>query len=463
MAAEPMQVYPDSVPVPLLETTHPDYDAKALEEEHALYAGGKEFRRIRDRFIVRRQIETQSPSGIDGNALYAERAKCAAYVNRAGGIIDWFVAKALHRPPSIVVPPDAPEETRAFWKGLNQNADGYGTPLPHLCRQALVNMLKHRRGYFRVNFDHDEQRAGEQATATAHIIHVAAPSCDDWNHDGLNLDYVRTRSVRTRRSPFADDPAEEVCWYIYTGTHVVKYFALRDRESGAWLSVFGTPVKQDEIPEASKAWEKDHDFGMPVFEIRASIGHHVMDRIRDVAECLFNRELDLTFGLRASSYPMPVLTLNSQRENLISNELVALILEVGEEMKYVSPANTVYEPSFKDVDRLKSAFYEVVSALAKEVAALPQAGRLSGSAVAELRDPMIALLDFFTWPVEEALTRTIRALQAHRGESHLDIRLTGFDEYEATLSEFSSAIGADKSGADDDDQTDHETERNEHE
>jgi len=63
--------------------------------------------------------------------------------------------------------------------------------------------------------------------------------------------------------------------------------------------------------------------------------------------------------------------------------------------------------------------------MAKEAAQIPQAGRLSGEAVREMRSPLDALLQSMLWPVVDQFYDTIDAIKKYRDEEELGVYIEG--------------------------------------
>jgi len=118
----------------------------------------------------------------------------------------------------------------------------------------------------------------------------------------------------------------------------------------------------------------------------------------------------------------------------------ALVLEIGETAGFFSPNPAGFEPNFKAVDQCKQSFYESLQVLAKEAAALPQAGRLSGEAITTMQKPMEVLIGSFAWPIEDALNRLIEKLKVHRGEPGAEITVEGFGRVDVDDAEVEELI-----------------------
>jgi hypothetical protein len=418
---------PDSFPASLLVKTllqtHLEYDAGKLALFNALYEGGEAFRAkpIMKQMLIKRQIEYTS----EGAAQWERRCERAGYINRAGGLIDWFVASVFPE-PLLLQPTGLSEESTEYWDGLNLDADGAGTPFGTLCRNALQEMLVNRRPYFKLHFPESN------TDARWSLLHSA--DVDDWlkTPEGA-LSMARVRGCDPVRSTIFDQPDKERwTWTYYTAQDVAIYEA--EKKIGeTW---------RDE-DKATLAAQERHDFkAPPLFDIRASRAQWAMARIYDVIRAVFNREAAITWALDMQAYAQPVLkTQDGRVVSIYGNELFALRLIPGEAYEYATPPANIFDPLFKDAERLRDDFHSVIQAMAINAAAIPQAGRLSGDAVSVMREPLQRLLESFAWPVREAAQRAVTALAEYRDEDPKSIELVGFDRpAEAKMDDVDEAL-----------------------
>jgi hypothetical protein len=411
--------FPESIRVDVLESTHNDYHAGKIRLYSALYNGGDAIHKdpqVIGKLLQMRQIEKSDI----GAAQYSLRKARAHYINRAAGLCDWFTASAFPADPMIET--DVKSE---YFESLNTDADGLGTAFSTLCRNALKETFLGGRTYFKVHFPMagDVVAANDLRSLEARLSVVPAVTIDDWefSEEG-KLEWVRAHAmelVRDPFNPFARPTKEKHTWCFYTESRSAIYSAEKDIGSG---------FSSDQV--AMLTGGKEHDFGVPqIFDVRSGRGQFVLDRIYDVIKALFEREAGITWALDAQAYAVPVLTTQdtSKVPSISGSELLAIVLEIGGTYTFSAPPATIFDPLFKDIERLSKDLYEVVQALAINAAALPQSGRLSGESVVQFREPMKALLASFIWPIKEAAKRSLEAIAKYRGEN-VKINLIGFDE-----------------------------------
>jgi hypothetical protein len=152
-----------------------------------------------------------------------------------------------------------------------------------------------------------------------------------------------------------------------------------------------------------------------------------VDRIYDPARQLFNTELDQAFALSEAAYPQLVVTVENRNniEGIIKSELNAIVLETGDSINYLLPQKWCFDPMDRQISNLKNALHETVQLMAKEAASIPQAGRMSGETVKEMRQPVISLLRSYSWPILEVLNRVIDQIKDIRREPDLEVSITG--------------------------------------
>jgi len=411
-----MLTLPNTLPVKQLQMHGPAYDCEQIELYTALYTGGRLFQDNIRHFLTKRPLECASDgeSGIGGHKHYETRMKSAFYINRAGGLIDWFTARVYEDTPTIQVGEGVSDDSRAYWEGLNDNADGLGTPLAGVMREALRDVFLHKRGYFLSASPIEVVSGTDPANMT--ISHLRSPQVDDWQESDRGiLEWARAISKKLDRGKNGIAPAEQETWYW-------RYFAEGMTVTYAATKPVNREFARDAVATAVDAQE--HGFGLPVFEVRADRSSWVMDRIFPVVKGLYNRESALNFALDMGAFQMLLLNLDTTDINkIVATQLAALKLKPQESATFLSPDAAIFRPLFDDVERWKGALYETVNAIAKEMATVPQAGRLSGDAVEKMSSPLKTLMESFAWPVDDAMNRTIQAIKDFRGESDAEVSL----------------------------------------
>ena len=427
--------------VKTLNSAHPGYDAGKIQRYQALYCGGDLFRKHIDKFLIRRRSEEKQIKGLASVDMFRERAKWAQYINRAGGLIDWF--KAAVFPGLRLVVENADDERADYWIKLNDDADGRGRPLDMVARDVLVQALVHGRAYLRAHVRADEATRSDPDSYRVWMRPLPPASVIDWEaaaDEDEDLDWVKVYSSTPQRSPgeaFGESASTLHRWVVITESEIATYEAVQQGME---------PLDDGMIVEGVI---RRHDFGaLPVFGLRVTPDQWVMDRISDVVVSLYNAEAALSYALMMQAYAQPVFHLvDSDLSKIVASEAQAIRLDAGEKFEYVTPPANVFEPLAKNIERLKSAFYEVLQAMAINAASIPQAGRLSGAAVAKMRDPMRVLLASFAAPVLEAMRRWVRAVQAYRGDEDLQIEIEVEDAPGPDLEQLQGVIDGTQSTA----------------
>jgi len=412
--------FPKSVPVKQINSRHDNLDAEKTEKYMALYEGGSAMTdKIKKQIIIKRQNEVKFQPEV-----YDQRVQRAYYINRAGGVIDYIVSNATMDTPRIMVSKNADDEQKRFWGYKNIDADGYGTPFASVFRQLLKDELVTKRPYIQVEVIDD--RIGINRLDPEIVI--------DWGVYGDGTPWVKTYAWNSiKPDPFAEESGVEHIWTIYTQKESVVYKAISTKTDNPLFQNPATQIyESDAKAEAYLSTEDSvfgHDFpAMPI--IKANPHWWLMDRISENIMALYNAESDLSWVLAESAYPQGIIKLESEaRFQQFYNKSEAAIWNLlpDEDYKIVSATGTDFEAHFKNVDRLKISLYESMQMMAKEASQIPQAGRLSGEAIKEMKNPLEALLQSFTWPILDAMYETIDAIKIYRGEEDLPVWIEGLN------------------------------------
>ena len=421
-------MFPSELEVAKLQSHHPGFDMAEARRFGALYDGGKAFRALIDQFLVKRTIEIQQensgqvPAGVE--PIYAQRKKRAWYIPRGAGLVDWLVA-AVHRQEPKIVCKGGTAEQKAFWEGLNDDADGRGMNLPALTRRVMRQIMVQGRGYFGITFPAAEGSVRNPSSLEFALRDYAPLQATDWMCDERgNLTMLRVYTCQTvRKNPWDTTSTMRHTWTFLTADKTAVYVA--DAENG-------------QLPQYAKlaGAVQPHDFGrIPVFDVRAGAEAHIVSRCYDILVALFNRESSITYLLDLLAFAQLVLKLgnNKSTKDLVSAAEAALLLNADENENagYINPSPDITRPLFDDEKRLTDSLYQVLQMAAISAATTQtQNPRQAAAAKAMDRDPLVSLLYSFAWPVRDALEELIAAGKKHRGEDDLEIELEGLEGYE---------------------------------
>jgi len=397
-----------------LLAVNPDADLKRIGKYTALYEGGSAFELYKDQFIIKRQLECGGEGALSGAEHFKERKKRAQYINRCSGVINWVVSTATKDNPMIAT--DATEESDIeFYSNLNKDTDGSGTPFNSLVRLLFTQMLVKQYPYLEV-------RAEGEATKDDWKLNVIdSSSVLDYDIDDNNeVKWIKTHTRTAYRETTygaADGIQNIVTLYTEDATFGFVFYG----KEGEYKDVNGNPlVPEDTVNSNPECSVESHQFGTnPVFRGNSTSFHFVMDRLSEPLKALYNAEIDLAFALATNCYPQLYLKLeDSNRVNqIIKDELSIILLMVTEDIGYVSPGTQAFESLFKNIDRLKSALTESMRMMSSEAAELPQAGRLSGEAVKQMRSPLESMISALSYPVQDVLMSGINAIREVRGDT----------------------------------------------
>ena len=384
-----------SMTIKSLESVNPDIDQEYISLLNALYVGGKSFEKYKDQFIILRQAE------VNGKADLKNRMKRAQYINRAAGLIFWAVSVATKNNPTL-------ESEDEYWKDMNKDCDGNGTPFSSIVSQLIADMLVSRWPYV-------EARNEGESTDPLYTINRRDPQTilDYQEDEDGQLVWIKTKvQVESRSSEYSAPDRKKVIVTYYTDTDTVSYSYYKKgdqciTENGQQIS--GTA----EITPDPLLTVYGHEYGeVPIYRGNSTPSHWIMDRVSEPLKAIYNTEVDLSFGLAQCAYAQLIFELTSvQRANsIVRSESGAWVLEVGEKAYYLAPPNTAFDGLFKNIDRLKDALHESLQMMAKETVDIPQAGRMSGDAVREHRRPVDSFIVSLSYPIEDMLNRCLAGI-----------------------------------------------------
>lgn len=412
--------FPSTVPIKQINSKHADVDAEKTNKYNALYEGGSAMtQKIKEQIIIKRQNEIKFQPEV-----YNQRVARAYYINRAGGVIDYIVSNATMDTPRIMVSEKADEEQKKFWSYKNIDADNYGTPFASIFRQLLKDELVTKRPYIQVEIIDDD--IGINRMDPGIVI--------DWGINDDGTPWVKTYAWNMiKSSPFQEEQLIEHIWTIYTPEESIVYKAISKKTDNPLYQNNMTGIYEPDSKAVATLSEEDsvhgHDFPiLPI--IKANPHWWLMDRISENIMALYNAESDLSWVLAESAYPQGIIQLESEarfQQFYNKSECAIWNLLPTEDYKIVSATGTDFEAHFKNVDRLKVSLYESMQMMAKEASQIPQAGRLSGEAIKEMKNPLTALLQSFTWPILDAMYETIEAIKIYRGEEDLPVWIEGLN------------------------------------
>ena len=418
--------FPAEIPVDDLRgKCNADYDARKIRVYQALYEGGSAMEEVKKDLLPPREVEKMlGPEGQSGMSQYHDRIKKSPYIRSIAGFVDWLVAAVFMKPPYLEVE-GLDADAMGYYEGLEENADGHGTPLAELMRDTVLECLLHRRAYVAALFPSPVISPLVANSRDGYLRMFRAQDVEDWESDADgNLLWLRWHGSEFKRDEKAPWKQPEILRHIW---------AFIERECTTLYSAEaewpGDTFKRDEVARRFNIVQ--HPV-MPVVECQYRKGQWVMETCFDAVRAIFNRDASIEYLGDKFAFQMLVLTLSrSTVDNVVLPDLGALLLKEGESAAFIAPQGSVLDPLFKSAEKLRRNLLDSIHASAQNAASIPQAGRLSGDAVNEMRQPLSVLLESFARPVMQAYQQAIDRLQAMRGEELGTVTVCGLDEYNA--------------------------------
>jgi hypothetical protein len=426
---------PATIPITDLEKCSPEYSEDKLTLYQALYDGGSAIEAVKKQLLPVRQIEKSA--GGTSSAHYQERLDRAPYSRATAGFIDWLVAAVFKEPPKMEFLGELPEESKAFYEGLQNSADGRGTPLAQMMRDTVLECVLHRRSYPMVEFPDAEIDVSIPETMAGKFKLLKAREVEDFDYDTEGcarwFRWHGTEMVRNPDKPWEQPDRQRHVWiFIHAeGCNVYEAF-----KKGVRNGAMGTWEGKDAKEISSSEWD-----GLPVFEVKYRTGQWIMEACFDIAKALFIRDSSIEY--LADKFAFQILVLNIDRqidEKVLLPDLAAFHLRPGESVGFAAPQTQVLQPLFESAKKLRADLLNSIHASAQNAASIPQAGRLSGQAVNAMRDPLHIMLESFAWPVMDAWNRALAKMVEVRGDPEGCVRIVGLSEYDATEDELEEVI-----------------------
>lgn len=408
-----------------LISVNPAIDLADIDLLSALYCGGIKFEKYKEQFLILREAEKSGASSVQ------QRLKRAQYINRSAGLVNWIVAVATKNNPRI-------EGESEHWETLNKDADGMGTPFSSLVRQLVADMLVSRFPYVEAVSEGDNE---------PYTIYRRDPETvyDFENDDNGDLVWLKTAvEVWSRSSTFAAPDRKKVIITYYTDEDTVSYVLYK--KGNSYQAEDGSAISMKALisPDPSMS-VFGHDFGaVPVFRGNATKTHWLMDRIREPLKAIYNSEVDLSYSLSQCAYAQLIFILdNADRANsIVRSEAGAWVLQGNEKAEYLSPPNDAFDGIFKNIERLITSLNQSLQMMGIETSQIAQAGRMSGDAVREHKEPQEALVDSLVWPVGDMLNKCLIKIGEAMGLSDIPkVVGLGWDVTEDDMEELKGVIG----------------------
>lgn len=402
----------------LLNRTHPDTEPAAVRRYRDLFEGGEALRaRIAD-YLPKNE---QEPAPV-----YLRRCARAHYLNYSARIVRWFAAALFGCPPVYRSEPEAPEWYTAR---LKEDADGAGTDLDVVLRDAFTRALVAGRAYVRVERPEpgevaplslaDADRAGLRdvrvcPVPTEHVRHWRR------NPDG-SFAWVLEHQRREELVELADaTPTITETWTLWREDGTAQRWELAYKADRK-------PTATTDIPEV----EAPTTFGViPLIELQLPCELHLMRHIADAQVELFRKRNALSWAVDRTCYAMPAFFLKDRKKPPVMGTGYYLILGETEKVEWPAPPSAPFEVIQSITRELVQEIHRVVEqmALAVDNNAAAAVGRSGDSKDADSRATQI-VLPAFGVHVREFAETVLDVVALARGES-LTWSVEGMDRYE---------------------------------
>jgi hypothetical protein len=402
-----------------IEQEHPDYssNARMWRRYRDLYAGGEQFRKHAEEYLVRRHKEIAE--------VYQERLGRVFYENYLGSIIDWYMATLVRKEPVLELV-GGNDSVKDFYSEFVQNCDLRGTTLTQFFKEQLTQALVCGKSYVVVDFPktgtQPASRAEEDASgrSRAYLVSYTADELINWSFDDrgeLNWVVIRTSCLK-------QDSVRSFGWkretrWIYYDRERYEVYERRDDDK-----------KSIELVEQGR-----HGFAgigrVPVFEIKISDGLWLTNKAALLQLEHFNKSNALGWALTMGLFAMPVI-YSDKEWNQITGESYYVQLGPQDRFSYAEPEGKVYQIAADNLVSLKDEIYRVSYLM-------QQAGDSTGSGQSGLSkqwDFSVTqeILGAYGDVMKDAMRKVLNMIAAARQDG-ITIDVTGLDVFD--ISDFS--------------------------
>lgn len=403
-----------------LRRTHPDLDLDRVRLHSDLFAGGQQFHRNIERYLLRNEAEPSS--------VYKRRCERAFYIGYVAPIIQYFASFLFSSPLEFNSDPEPDLFYGDFKENVDKRGTKNGTDLDQFLRHAFVDACKHRSAFIRIDFPEPGS--------------VPVASVAEWQSAGMGqatLAHVHVDKIRNwLRGPDLEwmwvleyDCREELLEVTDEQVTTTETFTLW-RAGGAhqrWQAVYPKgkpPSPEDQVPEVDAP---DTPIGgIPIVEMKLPQELYVMDLMADGQLEHFRKSNALSHAIDRTCFAMLWAKLKDQRKLPRIGSDYYGILGIDEEIGYVAPPDApftmIQDYASKLKDELHRVSHQMAMGVENNAAAIGRSGqsKLADNTATEI------VLGAFGRVVREAVEKLLDLISRGRGED-LNWSVGGMDNY----------------------------------
>lgn len=399
-----------------LRRTHADYDAVTLQRHADLVAGGVEFHKRIDRYLLKHDVEPTK--------VYKLRCDQAYYLGYCAPIVQYFASWLFSSP--LVFKSD-PEIVDDWYSKFKEDVDALGTDLDQFMRHAFIQACIGRSAFWRVEFPEpvaeprNKAEWQKQGLGSARLCYLPSKCLINWRRDeyGQFLWAMEHDCREELIEPTDDEPTVTETWTLWRADGSVQ----------RWQSVHlksRQPAPDDQIGEISAP--SNPTGAMPIMEMKLPVELWVMNLLSDGQLEHFRKSNALSWSIDRTCYAMPVFNLKDTKKPPKMGAGYYLMLGIDEQLTWPAPPPapfaTIQEYNAKLKDELHRVTHMMAMGTENNAAAL---GRSAESKSADNSATEIVLGAMGRY-VREATEKTYDLVSRGRGEK-IEWHVGGMDNY----------------------------------
>jgi len=414
-----------------LNRKSPDFDEEALRTYADLFAGGRQFRRNIEHYLIKNDLEP--------DPVFKKRCKAAHYINYAGPMAGFFAARLFESKPTVQTADKRPLDKA--YSDFKEDCDDTGTDFEVFLGERIVEALIKRTVFWRVDFGGIPDpkmsiaEADEAGLRRPRLVHIPAEQMIDWRADKVGRDRYKYRWIKQHEKvselvEFDDvTPTVTETWTVYRDDGSIRRWQivyLDDKDH--------RPKDDSDIPEVTEGLPVNPSGELPIVALRLPDHLYLAEHVADAQLEHFRTSCAESWAISRCAYTMPWFTLANAKKPPVMGSGYYGILGftrggAPETIQWPGPSAVPFEVLARKTENLKDEIHRVAHQMARGVnnnAVALGRSALSKQTDNAATDTVLTELGRF---VRRAIEDTFELIGDGRGED-LEFHIGGMDRYQ---------------------------------